>query len=179
MAVDATLGGGAKHGLAKLTDAEREAASKALAKLKSPGGSLGSHLGSLTQHATVYGGSSAKIGGSASPMLIRGQGSDTFMGGVRGTPSHGPVDLGKDTVVSGSAPALGGHASHPDALGGHGHQTFSLSAETINVAGTTAETVKSEHARDAATSGHTITLADKTTVTISGLSQHDIAKLKH
>ena len=179
MVEGATLGGGAKHGLAKLTDAEREAANKALAKLKTPGARLGSHLNSLTQHATVHGGSSVKVGGSATPMLIRGQGSDTFIGGARSALGHVSTDLGKDTVVSGSAPTLVGHASHPDALGGHGHQTFSLSAETINVAGTTAETVKSEHARDAATSAHTITLSDKTTVTIAGLSQHDIAKLKH
>ena len=60
MAGGATILGGAKHVMAHLTTAEREAAEKAIAKLKSPGGRLSSHLGSLTQSATVHGGSGAK-----------------------------------------------------------------------------------------------------------------------
>jgi hypothetical protein len=166
--------------MAHLTTAEREAAQKAIAKLKSPGGGLSSHLGSLTQSATVYGGSSAKTAGLGAQALIRGQGSDTFIGGARGTLAHAATDLAKDTVVGGSAAtALVHPAAAAEGLGKHAGGSFSLSNETINVAGTTAESVKAGHPAEGATGGHTVTLADSTTVTITGLSQHDMSKIKH
>jgi hypothetical protein len=126
----------------------------------------------------MYGGSSVKSIGSGAAALIQGRGSDTFVGGARSTPTHTPLDIAKDTVVGGSATKLGGPAVVADALEKHGSHSLTLSNETINVAGTTAETVKGVHPLDS-TTGHALTLSDKTTVTISGLSQHDISKLKH
>jgi hypothetical protein len=171
----ASIAGGAKHGLATLSHAERDAAQRALARLKSSGGGLGSKLEGSTRSATVYGGSAIK-GAGLTASLIHGQGSDTFMGGARSALTH--TVAGSDTVLSGSA-AFGGHTSVSDALARHGGANFSLSADTINVAGATAEGVKAAHPPDATTHAHTITLADKTTVTITGVSAHDITKLTH
>jgi len=176
MAVGATVTGGATHGLAVLSHAEREAAKNALAKLKSLGGHhLGSHLGSSAESATVYGGSSVKTTG-LSASLIRGQGSDTFKGGARTAPTHALANIGNDTVVSGSATTFGGrtHADSP-----FGPQHLNLSSDTINIKGKTAEGVKAAHPEETRAGTHTVTLPDKTTVTISGLSKHDVGKLTH
>jgi hypothetical protein len=175
----ATITGGAKHGMATLSHAEREAAQHALAKLRSLGGGLGAHSGGSVQSATVYSGSSAKSVGLGAPTLIHGQGSDTFIGGARNAPAKAAANIGRDTVVSGSASAFGGRASIADPLGSHAAHNLSLSSDTVNVAGLTAEAVKAAHPHDAVTKAHTVTLADKTTVTIAGLSQQDIAKLHH
>ena len=175
MVVGATVSGGVTHGHAVLSHAEREAAKSALAKLKSLGTGLGSHLSGSTESATVFGGSlkSAALGAST---LIHGQGRDTFMGGARSTPTHGVANIGNDTVVSGSATRLGGRAG---AVGGHIAQNFALSSDTINVKGHTADAVKATRPDEAKQGTHTVTLADKTTVTVSGLSHHDIGKLTH
>jgi len=165
-----SIPGGAKHGLGALTHEERQAAQNALAKLKSSGGGLGVNLRGLTGSATVYGGAPAKAGLSAST-LIRGQGSDTFIGGARSALAH--TGAGSDTVVSGSA-KFGGPASVSEALVRPGGEHFSLSTDTISVAGVTAESLKAGHQPDSGT--HTITLADKTTITITGVSPHDIIK---
>ena len=58
--VGATVSGGASHGLAVLSHAERQAANHALAKLKTLGSGLASHLGGSSESATVYGGSTLK-----------------------------------------------------------------------------------------------------------------------
>jgi hypothetical protein len=176
MVVGATVTGGATHGLAVLNHAEREAAKNALAKLKTLGGGLGSHLAGSAESATVYGGS-VKTTGLGASTLIHGQGRDTFMGGARSVPTHSLANIGNDTVVSGSATKLGGRTA--DSFGGHSAQNFVLSSDTINIKGATAEGVKATRPEDAKTSTHTVTLADKTTVTISGLSQHDVGKLTH
>lgn len=171
----ATVTGGAKHGLATLSHAERQAAQNALAKLKSPGAGMGNHP-SLS--ATVFSGSSVKPGEMGASTLIHGQGMDTFIGGARSAPASLGAKLGNDTVVSGSAAHFAGRASLPDTLTGHGSHPITLSADTINLAGHTAEGVKAAHSHDAS-SAHTITLSDKTTITIAGLSSHDITKLQH
>jgi hypothetical protein len=178
MASGASISGGATHGLAVLSHAEREAAKSALAKLKTLGRGLGSHLGGSTESATVYGGASVKTSGLGASTLIHGQGNDTFKGGARSTPTRALAHIGNDTVVSGSTTALGGR-THTGAVAGLDSQHFHLSSDTINIKGATAEGVKAAHPDHAKAGAHTVTLADKTTVTISGLSQHDVGKLTH
>jgi hypothetical protein len=104
---------------------------------------------------------------------------DTFMGGAHNAPTKAVANIGSDTVVGGSATTFGGHGSEAKPMSGHGSQHFTLSGDTINIAGATAEGVKAAHPHDAAATAHTITLADKTTITIAGLSSHDITKLQH
>ena len=94
----ASIHGGAHHGMATLTHAEREAARNALAKLKSSGSSL-AHLDSSIRSATVYSGSDVK-GTGVKPNLLQGHGSDTFIGGAR--TGLTPLGTGSDTVISGS-----------------------------------------------------------------------------
>src|SRR5579862_2433090 len=96
----ASLQGGAHHGLAALTHAEREAAQNALAKLKGPGHVLGSHLDGSTRSATVHSGTALKTAGVGTSTVLHGQGHDTFIGGARS--GLAPVDTGNDTVISGS-----------------------------------------------------------------------------
>jgi|ERR1700733_2243062 hypothetical protein len=176
--VGATVSGGATHGLAVLSHAERQAANHALAKLKTLGSGLASHLGGSSESATVYGGSTLKTIGLRASTLIHGQGSDTFKGGARSASTHALSNIGNDTVVSGSATSLGGRTAAQH-LGGHSAQNFHLSSDTISVKGATAEGLKAARPEEAKTKAHTVTLADKTTVTISGLSQHDVGKLTH
>jgi hypothetical protein len=174
MVAGASISGGATHGLAVLSHAEREAAKSALAKLKTLGKGLGSHLG--TESATVFGGASFKTGGLRASALVHG-GNDTFKGGARSTPTRALAHIGNDTVVSGSATTLGGR-THTGGVAGSA-QHFHLSSDTINIKGATAEGVKAAHPDHAKAGAHTVTLADKTTVTISGLSHHDVGKLTH
>ena len=49
----ATVKGGAQHAAAHLSHAERIAAHSALSRLSSKAGGLGSHLGGITQSATL------------------------------------------------------------------------------------------------------------------------------
>ena len=170
----ASLSGGAHHGLAALTHAEREAARNALAKLKGGGSVLG-HLDGSMRSATVYSGAAMKTAGLNASTALQGHGQDTFIGGARS--GFALADGGNDTVVSGSAATFGGRTS--DVINPHGGQHFSLSTDTISVAGVTAESVKAGHTDVTASHSHTITLADKTTVTITGVSSHDIGKLTH
>jgi len=176
MVAGASISGGASHGLAVLSHAEREAAKHALAKLKTLGSGLGRHLGGSTESATVYGGVSVKTSGLAVSKLIHGRGNDTFKGGARSTPTRSLAHIGNDTVVSGSATAL---ASRTQVGGVASTQHFHLSSDTINIKGATAEGIKAAHPEHAKAGAHTVTLADKTKVTISGLSQHDVGKLTH
>jgi len=176
-----TMPGGASHGLAHLSHAEFQAAQKALAKLKDAGSGLRLNLSGTAESATVSSGltrSDASTTGLGTPTLIHGQGSDTFIGGVRSTSPGVGAGIGTDTVVSGSAQTLGGHTSVAQTLADRGAQHFSLSSDTINVAGATAASVKAVHPQEQ-TDAHTITLPDKTTITIAGLSRHDISKLHH
>lgn len=164
----ASITGGARHGMAALSHEERQAAHNALAKLNSRSG-LSSLEGS-TRSATVYGGALVKNAGLNASTLVHGQGSDTFIGGARSGLTHAGV--GNDTVVSGSTATFAGRSGLSGSVAHHG-QNFSLSTDTVSVAGATAESVKAGHQHEA-TSSRTITLADKTTVTITGVSAHDI-----
>jgi hypothetical protein len=176
MLATATPAGGAAHGMASLSDSERHAAQNVLAKLKQSGSGAGSHFGN--ESATVSSGSLSlkpfpALGAST---LLSARGSDTFMGGVRSAPLS-DLRVGDDTVVSGSTTKLGMHSAS-EAIASRGAQHFALSADTINVAGVTAAHVQTGHTAETKGS-HTVTLADKTTIKIAGLSAHDISKLHH
>ena len=171
----ASIHGGAHHGLATLTHAEREAARNALAKLKSSTSNLSSHLESSTRSATVFSGSAVKGAGLNVSNLLHGHGSDTFIGGARS--GLNPTGAGSDTVISGST-AAGIVDRNAGVAGGQSGHAFTLSTDTVSVTGATAESLKAGHPPDA-TNSHTITLADKTKVTITGVPAHDITKLSH
>jgi hypothetical protein len=99
-----------------------------------------------------------------------GKGADTFVGGAHGA-QHPITSVGSDTVVAGSGFSGKIAASSPAAFGA-GH---AVGADTINVAGTTAASVKHDPAAGKAV-GQTITLSDKTTVTLTGVHSHDVTK---
>jgi hypothetical protein len=144
--------------MAVLSHSERAAAHNILANLNK-GGS-----------ATVFGGvKSARVGAS----FLHGGGNDTFVGGAGSASTHALSKIGDDTVVGGSKT---GGRSLSDARGAQGSH---LNSDTINVKGVTAEGVKSDQPREASAGSHTIALSDKTTVTVSGLSKHDVGKLSH
>ena len=168
------------HGLATLSHAERLAAQAALDKLKQTGG-LGSHFGATSESATVSSGLSHTLGrstvGLGASTLLSARGSDTFMGGVRGALATSGLSIGNDTVVSGSTTKLDIHG-RSDTLAGRA-QHFTLSTDTINVAGATATSIHAEERPHGTASPHTVTLSDKTTIKIAGLSPHDISKLHH
>jgi hypothetical protein len=156
-----TISGGVKHGMAVLSHSERSAAQHILANLNK-GGS-----------ATVFGGvKSARVGGAS---FIHG-GNDTFLGGAGSAATHALSKIGDDTVVGGSRT---GGRSLSDAHSAQGAHGFNLNSDTINVKGVTAEGLKSEQPREAATGSHTIALSEKTSVTVSGLTKHDVGKLSH
>lgn len=172
-----TVSGGST---ASLNEAERQTARNLLAKLRQAGSGLSSHLGSQLENATVSSGSSFSLRestvGLGASTLLSARGSDTFMGGVRSAPLKPALSVGNDTVVGGSTTALLGHT--PEVVAAHGAQHFPLSTDTINVAGVTAAGIQTGHPHTG-TGTHTITLADKTTIKIAGLSAHDISKLHH
>jgi len=174
----ATIAGGmAKSGLVALNPAEQHAAQQALAKLagattSQATGSTASYLSASTQNAATVGSlstlptlSSLNAGGSG---LLSGHGTDTFAGGVASA-GHSLAGFASDTVVGGSA-ATSVLPSGTTTAG------FNLSADTINVAGATATGVSVQDPAQAHTAVQTITLADKTTVTITGVPSHNIIK---
>jgi len=158
-----TVDGGAKTGIGSLTPHEHQAAINALSKLSSASGAthgVAQLLGGTLRSATLSGGSVHDV-----------KGADTFAGGVRTTLA--PVShVGSDTVVAGSA-FTGKVESSPAAFGG-GHALSTT--DTINVAGTTASSVKNEPLAAGKATGHTITLSDKTTITLTGVAPHDVTK---
>jgi hypothetical protein len=90
--------------------------------------------------------------------------SEKFAGGVSSSvkPSVGSV-IGSDTVVAGSA-LTKSELSTKSGVG----------TETIKVEGVTAALVKNEAATKSA--AHTIVMPDKTNITLSGISTHDLFK---
>ncbi len=171
-----SLAGGVSH--TSLTAHERHAAQQVLDKLKHGTGS-GLQLSGVMASATVSSGSAhsqlmSKTGLGAST-LIHGYGNDTFMGGVRSSSPVMAAHIGNDTVVSGSSV---GSRSGTDSMGARGAQHFALSSDTVNIAGATAAGMQAAEHKDT-TRGHTVSLGEKTTVTIAGLSAHDITKLHH
>jgi hypothetical protein len=166
--------GGAQHGLSPLSHAERQAALHAISKIKSTSGRLASTLAGLKQSATLIGGAAHKPVLSSSA-LLHGSGADTFIGGAR---SNMPSSIGSDTVLSGSAKSIERGVPGAAVQSSHGLVHSGMSTDTINVAGTTAASVKAMQPEDKA-KAHTVTLGDNTKVTISGLSTHDVSKLHH
>jgi len=155
MAISATVSGGAQHGASILTHAQHVVAQNALDRLNAL----------KPTSATVFGG--VKSSGLGGPNLVHGQGNDTFLSGARAVSTHALANIGNDTVVSGSA-ANPGHMK-PEGHLGHSVPNFSLSSDTI----------KGAHQEGTTTTSHTIALSDKTKVTISGLTHHDVSKLPH
>jgi len=166
---------GVHHGLASLTQEERVAAQFALSRVSSATGVLGSKLGSVTQSATLAGGSMKTAGLSASS-LLHGSGSDTFIGGAHSVTA---AAIGNDTVVAGSTAAIVRGVIGTEPVAAQHGPSITLSSDTINLAGATAADVKAAQADESKTAAHTVSVGDKTTVTVSGLSPHDIAKLPH
>ena len=161
----ATVSGGAQHGTSVLTHAQHVVAQNVLDRLNAL----------KPTSATVFGG--AKSSGFGATNLVQGQGNDTFLSGARTVSTHALSNIGNDTVVSGSASNL--VQMKPEGHAGHTIQNFSLSSDTINVKGTTAEEIKGANQEGATTTSHTIALGDKTKVTISGLTHHAVSKLPH
>lgn len=165
----ATMDGGAKVGIHSLSPAERHAAITALSKLTHSTETKGvsSVFGGALKSATLRGGSvhseSVKTTGGTS--LILGKGSDTFAGGVKSGLKPAIHTLGSDTVVAGSAFTKTELAPK----GGAG-----LSSDTIKIAGITAAGVKTTI--DDKSTGHTITMADKTSITLKGITPTNVHK---
>jgi len=97
--------------------------------------------------------------------LLKGLGTDTFAGG-----SSGHLALARfasDTVLGGSgakSPYLGSSAA------------FQLSSDTIGSAGVTAKGIKGSEYVVGQHVSHTVTLTDKTTVTLTGVHSNAIVK---
>ena len=155
MAHSTTVTGGTR--VHSLTPAERHAAITALSKLTNSSASKGV--------ASVFGGSlkSATLSGGSGTKLVTGRGSDTFAGGVKSGAKPTISTIGSDTVVAGSAFKTSELT---------GKTAKSLSTETIKVSGVTAAGVKT--AVDDKTAGHSITMADKTHITLTGVTPHNI-----
>jgi hypothetical protein len=166
-----TVPGGGTNGLPTLSHSEFQAAQHALSKIGNTTGTLGVNLGSLSRNATSIGGSGRLNALNVSKMLP-GSGSDTFLGGAR---SSLLASTASDTITGGSTRLTAGG---PDVLGVHNASSFGLSADTINLAGTTALSVRGLDPAENV-KGHTVAVGDKTTITINGLSAHDISKLSH
>jgi hypothetical protein len=165
MAGLSTVQGGVQHVAVRspLTGAEKAAVQAALTKLSGSGAS-----GALATHVSATGGTlpyaSLK---TITKGVLTGLGQDTFAGGISG----GRVALTRfpsDSVVGGSAakaPVLGSGVR--------------LSAESIGLKGVTAAGVKAIDPNVGLALTHTVTLTDKTTLTITGVHGHVIKPSSH
>jgi hypothetical protein len=163
-----TVSGGGKNGFRQLSHAEFQAAQHALSSISNTARNLGGRPGSLSHNAAIIG--SSQGNGLHVPGLL--QGSDTFVGGARSSLFAG---IGGDSISGGSTKILDG------SLGISGAQhlsNFALSSDTVNPAGVTAVSVKAPDP-GAGHKAYTVNVGDKTSVTINGLSAHDISKLSH
>jgi hypothetical protein len=166
----ATINGGSKVGVSSLSASEHQAAINALAKLSgSSGGTKGvsSVFGGTFKNATVSSGTAhADAAKTASgTTLVSGKGADTFAGGVHSAAAPAVKAVGSDTVVAGSA------FGKTELAAG---STRALTGDTISVAGTTAAGVKTTP--EVKAGGQTITMADKTSITLTGVTAHNTAK---
>jgi hypothetical protein len=163
---ETTMSGGARMGIQSLSAVERSAAITALSKLTSSSSTKGlaSVFGGSLKSATLKGGTvhgdAIKARGAS---LVTGKGSDTFAGGVKSAVKPAIHTIGSDTIVAGSAFHKAELSSKPGRA---------LSSDTINVAGKTAAGVKAS-VEDKSV-GHTITMADKTSITLIGVTPHNI-----
>jgi hypothetical protein len=151
---------GAQHG--GLNSFERAAAQQALAKL------TGSSGFTPSAQPTPAGGSFhfSPIK-TLSQGLVAGKGTDTYAGGVASA-RFAISKISSDTVLSGSTAPRLDRLENPS--------VFRLSADTINLAGATAAGVKAADPSHSQQSSHTITLSDKTTLTITGVHGSEIIK---
>jgi len=158
----ASVSGGVKSGVSSLSASEHQAAVHALSKLTESSASHGvaSVFGGTFKSATVSSGS-VHTESIKSASVVSGKGADTFSGGVHSGAAPAIHAIGSDTVVAGSAFAK------TELSSGTGK---ALSADTIKAAGTTAADVKT--APDTKASGTTITMADKTSITLTGVTPH-------
>lgn len=168
----ASVAGGAKSVLASLSPAEHHAATQALARLESlDRGGVSSFLGGS---ATLSGGTAhaldTTVVGSGKLGLISGVGSDTFVGGVSSA-AHATGLGGTEAVTAGSAGLFASHLTNAESLA-HSGAGLSLSNDTIKAAGVTAASVKADKPSAAHAAGTTVTMADKTTVNLIGVSAH-------
>lgn len=153
---ETSVSGGARSGIVSLTPHEHQAALNALARLSNGDHGI-SGLGANLRSATLSGGT----------VHDASKGADTFVGGAHG--AHSPItSVGSDTVVAGSA--FSGKIAAAGPAAGH-----AVGADTIKVAGSTAASVKHDPAAGKA-AGQTITLSDKTTISLPGVASHDVTK---
>jgi hypothetical protein len=153
------MAGGSSVHHASLSPLEHQVALQALEKLKATGGvSRGS--------ASVLSGDLRSAISKMGTQVISGK-SETFAGGVTSSvkPAVSTI-IGKDTVVAGSA------LTKTELAGKAG---ATVGTDTIKVEGVTAALVKNEAAQPKS-AAHTITLPDKTNITLSGISTHDVFK---
>lgn len=174
MADTATIAGGAKSGLAHLSPAEHQAARIALARIGAADAGHGStnfsapQLSALGGDSIVVGSGRATLLGSGNATLIGGAGKDALAGHAG--------SAGNDTLVGGSAHTLlkeGGLSHSALTEKADVRSGFQLSNDTIKVMGHTAAGFKAETSAETRSGSTTITLADKTTVTLIGVHHVD------
>ncbi len=141
-----------------MSASEHQAAVRAIAKLS---GSSGVTHGV----SSVFGGTFKSATVSSGTTLVSGKGADTFAGGVHSAATPTVKAVGSDTVVAGSA------FGKTELSAG---TSRGLTADTISVAGTTATGVKTTP--EVKSSGQTITMADKTSITLTGVTAHNTTK---
>jgi hypothetical protein len=147
---------------AGLTPHEYQTALQALQKLKTTGG--------VSQGvASVLGGALKDAPLTIRTGLIGSQSHESFAGGVKSDVKASIRAIGSDTVVAGSA-------FTKTELTGKVAGVSALSSDTIKAAGVTAASVKTDPTEAGKSAAHTITMSDKTSITLSGISTHDVIK---
>jgi hypothetical protein len=160
MAETASVQGGARHALSRLSPHEHAIARAALAKLGSTTDNV-RHV-SVGSDSVAVGSGNATLLGLGSATTIGGLGSDSLHGG------SGIKSIGNDTLIAGSA-----HSAIQQSLGNAnttGTSGFHSSSATIKVAGQTAASFQGgAHSETKAGASTTINLTDKTTVRLIGI----------
>ena len=182
----ATITGGARAAGVTLSAAEQLAAQQALAKLAGTVASsaLPSIAALSAASATPVLASAIAVPSIAAPApalhalaglksaasgLVLGGGNDSLTGGVPHCRSKGWPDLPSDSVSGGSATNL-------PVASVTGQHAPTLGADVVQASGVTAAGVKAQDPASAHTGAHTITLVDKTVLTITGAGSHSIVK---
>jgi hypothetical protein len=143
-----------------LSDSERAAAHSALSRLTGAGvsGFQGEESARSSAHAFSF--------KTLPNGLVSGLGSDTFAGGASG--SHVPLStFAADSISGGAALKTSWVESGTP---------FHLSGDTIHSAGSTAAGVKTADTNFTAGVSHTVSLSDKTTVTLTGVGRGAVIK---
>jgi hypothetical protein len=159
MADLASISGGSSVHHASLSAHEHQVAMQALEKLKATGGvSRGSSVALSSELRAAVGKPGTELIGKRTATFAGGASS-----GIKPAVSH---IIGSDTVVAGSALTKSELTSKAGAA---------AATETIKIEGVTAALVKHEAAQTKS-AAHTITMPDKTNITLSGISTHDLFK---